>query len=115
MAFLHQQGGDEEARHDEEDLDAEEATGDPSQVHVVEQDRRDRDRAQAVQGRLVSELRARARRGGHHRSILTNVDPEWGYPIAAQDPGRRTSGRGNASTRPLARPSGFGGIQSQFA
>jgi hypothetical protein len=56
----HQLPGEEEPRHDEEDVDA---AGDPAHPHVVDHDEDDRERTQALQ--LGAEARRRA--GSRHR------------------------------------------------
>ena len=52
-----QQRCDEVAAEDEKEVDAEEATRQPVDAGVVEEDGRDRDRAQAVQARAVGDMR----------------------------------------------------------
>jgi hypothetical protein len=68
---------DQVATDDEEDLDAEEAAPEPRRVAVVDDHRRDRERAQAVQARQVRDrlgVRGRPRNGGvggdGHRSLV---------------------------------------------
>ena len=52
-----QQRRDQVAAEDEEEVDAEEAAGQPVDPRVVEEDGRDRDRAQAVEARAVGDVR----------------------------------------------------------
>ena len=54
-----QQRRDEEARQDEEDVDSEEPARRPSGAEVVRDDRRHRERAQAVERRLVANAAVR--------------------------------------------------------
>jgi hypothetical protein len=84
-AFLQQQGGDEEAALDEEQLDPEERPGEQTRVRlaaeghdrVVEDERRDGHAAQAVEGRLVADAEVDplllARRGRSFLRVLLAV------------------------------------------
>ena len=62
LMLAQEQGGDEEARQDEEDIDAEEATRQPVHPAVVEQHTQDGQRADAIQTRPVRQAPARVRR-----------------------------------------------------
>ena len=53
---IDQEPGDEEARDDEEDVNADEAPGDCLRIGVIKQDGDDRERAQTVDIRAVGDL-----------------------------------------------------------
>ena len=65
VALVEEQGGDQVARHDEEHLDADEPAVHPREAGVVADDGDHRERAQAVERRLV----------GHARRPSTSTDP----------------------------------------
>ena len=90
VVLLQEEHGDQVAADDEEDVDAEEATGQPGHVRVVQQDGHDRERPQAVEARQVArtDRPARGRDGpsrGHGgradaRDLITAGLQERGHP-----------------------------------